>query len=207
MRKSQVLGAIVAAGSYWIAAAALAADEAAGHAAADGHAAAAPNPMAFEIVPYISSLVVFGLALFILSRVAWPKILGGLQEREKKIRDEIDSAERSRKQAERALQEYEKALSEARAEASKMLEAAKAEQQKLAAELRAKTESEVNAMRDAAKRDIDAARRAAVAEVYANMAETATSVAARILGRELNSADQQSLVEQSLGELQSVRAN
>ncbi len=168
---------------------------------------AAANPMSFEIVPYIASLVVFGAAFFILSRVAWPKILGGLQEREKKIRDEIDAAERSRKQAERALQEYEKALSEARAEASKMLEAAKSEQQKLAAELRAKTESEVNAMRDAAKRDIDAARRAAVAEVYANMAETATSVAARILGRELNSADQQSLVEQSLGELHSVRAN
>ncbi len=201
MRKSHVPGATIAAGSFWFGAVTLAADEAA------GHAEAAPNPMAFEIVPYIASLVVFGAAFFILSKVAWPKILGGLQEREKKIRDEIDAAERSRKQAERALQQYEKALSEARAEASKMLEAAKAEQQKLAVELRARTESEVNAMRDAAKRDIDAARRAAVAEVYANMAETATSVAARILGRELNSADQQSLVEQSLGELQSVRAN
>lgn len=178
---------------------ALGADEA----GADG--AASPNPMAFEIVPYISGLVVFGLAFFILSRTAWPKIVKGLEEREQKIKSDIEQAERTRKQAERALQEYEKALAEARNEASKMLEEAKGEQQKIAAELRARTESELNAMRDAAKRDIEAAKKAAISEVYGHMADTATSIAAKILQRELNPDDQRQLVEDSLGQLAAVR--
>lgn len=172
-------------------------------AGADG--AASPNPMAFEIVPYISGLVVFGLAFFILSRTAWPKIVKGLEEREQKIKGDIAQAERTRKQAERALQEYEKALAEARNEASKMLEEAKGEQQKVAAELRARTEAELNAMRDAAKRDIEAAKKAAITEVYGHMADTATSIAARILQRELNPEDQRQLVEESLGQLAAVR--
>jgi vacuolar-type H+-ATPase subunit H len=130
---------------------AFAADEAAGAHGDDGHGEAAANPMAFNLVPYISALVVFGLAFFILSRTAWPKITRGLDEREQKIKGEIAEAERTRKQAERALNEYEQALSEARNEAAKMLEAAKSEQQQIAAELRAKTESEVNSMREAAK--------------------------------------------------------
>lgn len=177
-----------------------AADEAAAH---GGEAAA--NPMAFDIVPYISALVVFGLAFFILSRTAWPKIMKGLEERESKIKGDIEQAERTRKQAERALQEYEQALAEARNEAAKMLESAKSEQQKIAAELRARTESEVNAMREAAKRDIEAAKKAAITEVYGHMAETATGIASKILQRELSADDQRQLVEESLGQLAAVR--
>ncbi len=184
---------------------AFAADEAAGAHGDDGHGEAAANPMAFNLVPYISALVVFGLAFFILSRTAWPKITRGLDEREQKIKGEIAEAERTRKQAERALNEYEQALSEARNEAAKMLEAAKSEQQQIAAELRAKTESEVNSMREAAKRDIEAAKKAAISEVYGHMAETATGIASKILQRELNADDQRQLVEESLGQLAAVR--
>ncbi len=184
---------------------AFAADPVDAHGAAAHGEAAAPNPMNFSIVPYISALVVFGLAFFVLSRTAWPKIIKGLEDREEKIKGDIADAERTRKQAERALQEYEKALSEARGEAAKMLEEAKADQQKIAAELRARTESELNAMRESAKRDIEAAKKAAITDVYAHMADTATGIASKILQRELSADDQRQLVEDSLGQLAAVR--
>jgi F-type H+-transporting ATPase subunit b len=97
---------------------------------------------------------------------------------------------------------YEKSLAEARAEAARMLESARAEQTKLAAELRAQAEVELTAMRDRARKDIDAAKRAAVAEMYALAAGAATTIASRVLQREITPRDQQRLIEESLGELQ-----
>jgi len=178
---------------------ALAADEAA---AAEGG-----NPMSFEWAPYVASLIVFGAAFFILSRTAWPKIVSGLQEREEKIKRDIAEAEKSRKQAEKALSEYEQALADARAEAGKILDQARQDQQRLAAELKSKTEAELNAMRDGAKRDIEAAKKQAVGEIYDHMATVATSIAGRILEREISADDQRRLVEESLNQLQPAGAN
>lgn len=173
-----------------------------------GHAAEeAPNPANFQAVPFITALVLFGTVVFILNKYAWPQILKALQDREDKIRGDIEHAQSARSQAERALQGYQKALSEARNEAAKMLEEVKVEQQRLAAQLRAKTDVEISAMRDSATRDIEAAKRAAIADIYSHMADTATSIASKILQRELNPADQAQLVEASLGQLDAVRSN
>ena len=86
-----------------------------------------------------------------------------------------------------------------------MIEATKAQQNQLAAELKAKSEIELNAMRERAMKEIDQAKRAAVSELYADATNLATMVAGKILKREINAQDQQRLVEESLGQLQSLR--
>lgn len=193
---------IVSVSAVWLTPMALAAEETV-HAEGER----SMNPANFQAAPFISALVLFGLLVFILNKYAWPPILKALQAREDKIRGDIEHAQGARAQAERALQGYQKALAEARNEAATMLDEAKAEQHRLAAQLRAKTDVEISAMRDSATRDIEAAKRAAIADIYSNMAETATSIAAKILQRELNPADQAQLVEASLGQLDAVRSN
>lgn len=180
-----------------------------GHAAEAGHSAAGHGepagvlPTAAQgIMPAIVSLVVFGAVFAILAVAVWPKIAKGLDERASKIREEIAAAEAARRQAKDALEMYEKSLSEARAEAAKMLENARAEQTKLAAELRAQADVELSAMRDRARKDIDAAKRAAVSEMYALAANAATTIASRVLQREISPRDQQRLIDESMGELQ-----
>jgi F0F1-type ATP synthase membrane subunit b/b' len=54
-------------------------------------------------------------------------------------------------------------------------------------------------------KEIDQAKRAAVSELYADATNLATMVAGKILKREINAQDQQRLVEESLGQLQSLR--
>lgn len=168
----------------------------------DGHGA--PNPVAFNMIPLFATLIMFGIVFFILNAKVWPVITKALSDREEKIKKEIGDAEAARKQAAAALNQYEKALAEARTEAAQMLESTKAEQQKMASELKRKAEAEITAMRDAATRDIETAKRAAITEVYAQMSTTATSIASKIIQRELNPADQARLVEDSLAELQGV---
>ncbi|GJM18013.1 MAG: hypothetical protein DHS20C14_02260 [Phycisphaeraceae bacterium] len=184
---------------------ALAADEPAG-AHGDGHADAEhqgviPTPLQ-GAAPAITALISFAVVLGVMYVVIWPKINKGLDERAGKITEEIAAAERARKQAASALDEYEKNLAEARAEAKAMLEKTKADQTELAAQLRAKAETELTAMRDRARQDIEAAKRAAVNEIYAESVGLASSIAGKILQREVSAGDQQRLVEESLAEMQ-----
>lgn len=201
-RASRLFLALAAA----LAAPALALAQHAPEAAAAGAASheAAANPMSFQAAPFISALVVFGVAVFVLGKFVWPKILGGLRDREQKIAGEIESAEKARKQASEALAQYEKNLADARAEAASMLEQTRADQQRLASELKAKADAELAAMRDAATRDIETAKREAIGELYAQAATLASEIAAKVLKREINAGDHKRLIEESLGELEAA---
>jgi len=171
------------------------------HAADGGEHAAEGSVMDFELFQFFMAIVVFGVAFFILSKTAWPKILGGLEARDEKIKGDLADAERAREQAQSALAEYEKALAEARAEAAGIVEQARSDQQKIAAELKAKTEKELVDMRESAKRDIASAKSAAVDELHAHVADLATEIAGKILKRELSADDQRQLVDESLSQL------
>ncbi|MDX2117490.1 MAG: F0F1 ATP synthase subunit B [Planctomycetota bacterium] len=153
----------------------------------------------------VTALVVFALVAAFMLTVVWPKISKGLDERNAKILGEIEAAELARRQAKDALEEYQRNLQQARAEAAKMIEQTRAQQLELAAQLKAKADAEVAAMREKAMKDIDTAKRAAIAEIYGQTATLATNVASKILRREINAGDQQRLVEESLGQLQSMR--
>jgi F-type H+-transporting ATPase subunit b len=190
--------------SLTISAVAQAADPA--HAAEGDHAAkAGGNPMSFELLQYFATIVTFLIVLAILGKVVWPKILGALDDRDQKIRAEIQAAEDARKQAAAALERYEKSLAEARAEAQQLIEKTKAEQSTFAADLRAKADAELTVLRERATRDIDAAKKQAVSEIYAQAATLATDLASKILKREINAADQRRMIDESIGELEATR--
>jgi len=157
------------------------------------------------LVTGITAIVVFLFVIAVLGAKVWPAISSGLDDRTNKIRSEIEAAEKARKQAAEALAQYEASLAQARTEAAKLIEQTKAQQSQLAAELRAKSEIELNAMRERAVKEIQQAKQAAVAELYTDATNLATMVAGKILKREINSQDQQRLVEESLGQLQGLR--
>lgn len=189
-----------------------------GHAPEPGHATEAPHAAGGHdqvgvmptvkqgTVVAISSIVVFAIVFGVLATTVWPRIVKGLNDREAKIREEIESAERARQQARDALEQYQKSLAEARAEAQRMLEQTKASQQALAAELKAKADVELTQMKDRARRDIEAAKRAALKEIYDAASDLATAAASKILRREVQPGDSRRLIEESLGELQTAKA-
>jgi len=68
--------------------------------------------------------------------------------------------------------------------------------------MRAQTEAEE--AKDRATKDIEIARANAVNDIYAQAAELSTSIASKILRRNLNPDDQRDLVNRSLEQLQTV---
>jgi F-type H+-transporting ATPase subunit b len=185
--------------------AAQAVEHAAEHAGEHVEKAGVLPTTAQALVPMIVSIAVFSVVFAVLAVKVWPAILSGLRDREHKIRTEIESAEKSRKDAENARKEFEASLQQARAEAARMLEQTKAQQGALAAELKAKADAELSAMRERAMKDIETAKRAAVNEIYAEAANLSTTIASKILRREIRAEDQRGLVEESLNQLASAK--
>lgn len=155
----------------------------------------------------IGALVMFVILYFSLKKTVWAMIIKGLQDREIKIRTEIESAENARTQANAALAEYQKELSKARTEANEMIAQAKSDAQRVADELRSKNEIELNSMKDKAKGEIEAAKRSALTELYNQTATLATMVAGKILQREINIKDHENLVADSIKQLQSLESD
>ncbi|MEM0982990.1 MAG: F0F1 ATP synthase subunit B [Planctomycetota bacterium] len=158
------------------------------------------------VVNAIIAIVVFGIVIAIFSTAVWPKITEGLDARAAKIRSEINAAERAREQANESLQEYEKALAEARAEAQRIIDETKAKQADLAAELRSKADRELTELRDKARRDIEAAKKAAITEIYSESVALATQMASKVLEREVSADDHKKLLDESVDQLETAGA-
>jgi F-type H+-transporting ATPase subunit b len=167
---------------------------------------AGTSPVDINWLSLVTTIVVFMLFFAVAATMVWPKILKGLDDRELKIREEIEAAEAARAQAAESLASQEASLAEARKEAKATRDRAKVDAEAHAAELRAKAEAELESLRAHAHREIEASREAAVKELSSHAAELATAVAGRIIGRELNAGDQQELIEASLKEMAKAHA-
>jgi F-type H+-transporting ATPase subunit b len=170
-------------------------------------AAEGGSPVSVQLMPLVTALVVFTVAFMVLKTAVWPKITKGLDDRDKKIRDEIESAEEAREQAKSALAEYQRNLSSAREEANKMIAQARADAKAAGDELRSRNEAELVELKARATKDIETARQAAVNSLYAEASNLAVQMAGKILQREINAGDQQRLVDDSLRELANAGRN
>lgn len=159
------------------------------------------NPFAGTIYQAVAAVIVFVALLVILRKMAWGPILTGLQDRENRIKSDLESAEKAAGDADATLQDYKAKLAAAQEEARTIIEASRVEAERLAAQLKDQTHSEIKQIKDKATRDIEAAKQQAVTELYAQAAAVSTQIAGRILKRELNAADQQSIVDESLAQL------
>ncbi|MDY7109481.1 MAG: F0F1 ATP synthase subunit B [Planctomycetota bacterium] len=168
-------------------------------------AAEGGNPVAVQLLPALTSIVVFVIFYLILRATVWPKIVGGLNDRADKIRGEIEAAEQARAEAKAAQDEYQRALAEARREAGEMIARAKDDAKSAAEELRKRNETELAEMKRRAGEDINAAKLAAIKELHMEAASLAATLAGKILQREISVEDQQRLVEESLRELGRVK--
>ena len=209
----------------WLAAPALAQDHGGTHTDATGkanevHAAGQgvesghekppllPDPTSRETqLQALWVIIIFLILLIILYFTAWKNVLAGLKNREERIRRDIADAEASRAKAETTLREYNQQLATAEGKIRDMLAKATADGERIATNLRMQAQQESEEIKNRATREIEAAKNQALSEVYEQTANLATSVAEKIIRRNLNPEDQRDLVNRSLEQLQTVSKN
>ncbi len=143
----------------------------------------------------------FGILFFALYKFAFPGILSVLEEREKKIKDSLDQAERHRAESERALKTYEAKLSAAAKEAEAILAAAQERAQRLLDENEQRMSTEAERIKGEATREIDHERRKAVQDIRNQTTELALMVAEKVVQRSLADADHRKFADEALSAL------
>jgi F-type H+-transporting ATPase subunit b len=147
------------------------------------------------------TLLVFGVTMLLLARLAFPRISEALEKRQRAIEDSIDSARHTREEAEKILAEYRERLKEARAQSDEIVQRARAvaETHERDAKDQAREIAAEAARR--AERDIEAATSRALGELRREVADLTVMATEKVTRKTLDGADQKRLVEEALGEL------
>ena len=149
----------------------------------------------------IWTLLVFGFTMWVLSKVAFPRIQEALDKRAKLIAESIESAERAKKESEELTAEYRARLKEAREQADDIVARARkaAETSKAAAAEEGKEKREE--LLAAARRDIEAETRRSLERIRKEVADLTVLTTEKVARKSLDSADHKKLVDEALAEV------
>jgi F-type H+-transporting ATPase subunit b len=147
------------------------------------------------------TLLVFAISGYLLKKYAFPQIAEALDKRQRIIEDSLDTAAKTRAEAETLLEEYRERLAAAREQADAILararKAAETSEQETLAEAKARREE----LLAQTKRDIEAETRRAIQDIRNEVADLTILATEKITRRTLTEADQRKLVEDTLAEL------
>jgi F-type H+-transporting ATPase subunit b len=183
-----------------------------GHASAESHAgdhgggSSTPPGLIPEFDLVIWSLIVFAAFVFLLSKFAWKPLAAGLDQREARIRNDINEAESARLKAQQMLAEHEARLAKAEETVRDLITEAKKDAEKVRADLMATAEADVQSLRKRAVAEIEQARDTALQQLFDTLSTNVMEATTRVVGRSLTGEDHQRLVQDALAEL-NIRRN
>jgi len=167
------------------------------------HEAAGGGGGPFSINPglIIWTLVVFGILMALLWRLAWPAILKSVEERERRIQKQLEDAEKANALAQQLLEEHRKTIAAAKGEAQELLAKAKTVAQKERELLLAKAREEYEALLARARKDIDAEKEKALVALRREAVELSIAAASKVIEANLDTDANRRLVTDYLATL------
>jgi F-type H+-transporting ATPase subunit b len=149
----------------------------------------------------IWTLVLFLFTMWVLGKVAFPKIQEALDRRAKTIAESLDAAERQRRESEELLAEYRARLAEAREQADDIMARARRAAETAEAEAVTVGKEKREELVSAAKRDIEAETRRALERIRSEVADLTVLATEKVTRKTLTADDQKRLVEEALAEV------
>ena len=165
-------------------------------------AAAEPNVFSFTTNVMFWTVIIFGAPMVVLSKFAFPHILGYAAAREKRIQDALDDAKRQREETEILLAQQRTELANAKVEAQALIAEGKSAADKVRAELIERARGEGDALIQRARTEIERERTQAIDSLRREAVELAIAAAARLTGQRLGSEEDRRLVTDFLGTIE-----
>jgi F-type H+-transporting ATPase subunit b len=149
----------------------------------------------------IWTLLAFGATLYILSKLAFPRISEQLDKRQRAIEESIDTAERTKVEAEEILAEYRQRLGEARTQAEEIVARARKAGEQHQEESLQHARVQREELMDQTRRDIEAETRRAIQQIRNEVADLTVLATEKVTRKTLTEDDQRRLVDEALAEL------
>ena len=155
----------------------------------------APSPLKPENNEIIWGALAFLVLLVAMWKWGVPAVKNMERAREDRIRNDLESAERTRGEAETEKQRYDAQLAGSRNEAGRIIDEARQAAESVRTELIARAEEEANQIRERARADIENQRTQAMAQLRGEVAQLSIDLAGRIVERNLDTDTNRQLVE------------
>jgi F-type H+-transporting ATPase subunit b len=149
----------------------------------------------------IWTLLAFGITLFVLNKLAFPRIAEALDRRRKAIEDSIEHAEQAKREADELLDEYRARLREAREQAEDIAVRARKAADALADEAKVQASQQREELMARTRRDIEAETRRALDEIRKEVANLTVIATEKVTRKSLTPDDHRQLIEEALGEV------
>ena len=145
--------------------------------------------------------VSFLILLLLLKKFAWGPLVNMMQERQDKISNDIDNAEKSRVDAEELAKQRELELKQSRTEAQVIITKAKETAENNAHAILVDAQEHVKKMKVQADADLKIERERMIDEAKQEVADLSIEIASRILKKELTASTHQELIQSGIEKL------
>lgn len=153
----------------------------------------------------IWTLVTFVVLLVLLAKFAFKPIALALDRRSETIKKSIDEAEKQRVEAKKLMEDYQRQLAEARAEANKIIEEARGLGENVRKEVVEKANAEASALLQRSQEEIQRQKEKGVQELKDTVASLSVQIASKVIEKEVNEATHRQLVENLIKDLSKIQ--
>ena len=154
----------------------------------------------FSVGLFFWQSLLFIALVFLLRRFAWKPILSAVNQREEKIHEALELADKTKAEMKMLQAQNENLLKEARAERDSMIKDAKETATKMVNDAKNKAKEEADKVLTNAQLAIAAEKNSALTELKTQVASMALEIAEKIVRDELSAGDKQKKMASQLAE-------
>ena len=147
------------------------------------------------------TLIAFGLTYYALSKLAFPRIGEALDKRRKAIDESIESAVRTKEEADQLLKEYRARLKEAREQADDIVARSRKAAEAHQDESKVAAKQYREELMESTRKDIESETRRALDDIRKEVADLTVIATEKVTRKSLDSDDHRRLIEDALGEV------
>lgn len=146
----------------------------------------------------VYAIIAFLILYWLLNKYAFGPLFGIMEKRRERVLGDMKSAEESRKEAEKLLNEQKQALEEARKEAYEIIEQSRKVSTKQADEIIAKAKDEAEKIKQEMLKEIENEKNKAVAALKSQVSAMSVMIASKIIEKQIDEKSHQELIENYL---------
>ena len=152
----------------------------------------------------IWTIITFLSLVFILKKAAWGPLLRAIEEREARMKDDLERTQAARAEAERIQKDFEAEMAAVSAKSRELLAQATKEGEALRAKLKAAAESDARGIREKTLAELAEEKERLVRELRREVADLSVLAAEKLMRKSIDDGVQKSVLDSFFKDLESA---
>ena len=150
---------------------------------------------------FIGQALAFAILIWFSYKFVWPPMMGAIEERQKKIAEGLEAADRSKKDLAQAEEKVNEVLREARTKANEIIDQAQVRANQIVDQAKVEAIAEAGRQKAIAVSEIESAANRAKEDLRRQVSALAVAGAEKLIRREIDSTVHKTLLDELAAEI------